>query len=96
MANDVYLQYASEMTTQIQYNVNHLNVFKEFLRDNDQALKDAGVDVYNTKMRVEDRLTYYKNTASTIQTNLQQLQYQEQQKKELQNQLVKLLFGLLI
>ncbi len=41
MTNDVYLQYASETTTQIQYSVNHLIVFKEYLDDNEQALRDA-------------------------------------------------------
>lgn len=81
MSNDVYLEYASEMSVQLQYAVNHLTVFNAFLQDNSRALEDAGVDVYGARMMVEDHLAFYANTASVIQATLQEIQYEEEQKK---------------
>jgi len=89
MSNDVYLEYASEMAAQLQYSVNHLSVFRAFLADNDRALRRAGIDVYEARILIEDQLTFYENTASIIHATLQEIQYEEQQKKELQEELLK-------
>jgi hypothetical protein len=91
MSNDAYLEYASEMAVQLQYAVDHLNMFMAFIQDNDRALREAGIDVQGARMMIEDQLTFYANTAFVIHSTLQEIQYEEEQKKALREELLETL-----
>ena len=91
-----YLYYAQEYTLQLQYSINHLNTFREFIDSNDEILEYLGVDVYATKMLIDDVSVYYQAQTQYVSNQLQAIQYNQAQQQAQQEELLNLLMSLLL
>ncbi len=97
-----YFLYASEYSIQLQYSLNHLVTFREFVYENENILKSQGRDTYQLKMDIADRITGYQNQAEGIRANLISIQYRKEQQQKMleeerrqQEQLLELLLTII-
>lgn len=91
MKADVFAQYVNEYGTQLSYYKQHLIEFRTFVTKNENELKKAGINPIKERGDIDARLSQIDFQAKELERKINQLQADEQMKRNLLGLLGKLL-----
>ncbi len=83
---DERIDVVNEYINYYNIRINHLNDFYNFIVNNEQDLKDEGVDTFKWKKDIKDTIAIHKNNIEGMKNDVDQIINYEEELRRLQNQ----------